>query len=91
MLDNANLQTSETKEYERLTMYREEWFKLSKCYDDINTRLFYDVAEAHEFMSCFPNDEKLHVLVTGSLHLVGSFLSLLDPELKQSYENSESD
>lgn len=80
--DNANLHTSRDQEYERMVNYQTEWMKLDEQFDEHRIKLFHDVLSAHKFLEQLSNDEKLHILITGSLHLVGNFLTLLDPDLK---------
>ena len=70
-----------------MVSYHDEWIQLSE-YDENRVKLFHDVSVVHEFLEQLSDNEKLHVLVTGSLHLVGAFLTLLDPDLKFSFKIS---
>lgn len=80
--DNTNLRTSRDQEYEKIVNYQKEWIKLNEQFDEQRVKLFHDVTSVHEFLEHLSNNEKLDVLITGSLHLVGAFLTLLDPDLK---------
>lgn len=71
----------------RARSYYDIWMKMNPSGNENNVRIFSSVIEAHEFMENLSNSNQMHVLVTGSLHLVGAFLSVLDPELKhKSYQ-----
>ena len=59
---------------------KENWLKQRKGTKE-DVRSFHCVNEALEAL---PQNESLDVLVTGSLHLVGNVLGLLDPDLNNS-------
>lgn len=43
------------------------------------TKPFGSAASAHEFIETLSQSGEIQILITGSLHLVGAFLRLLDP------------
>ncbi len=61
--------------------------------DDRKVKIFPDVTDAHDYLKTLPLGsgdvtDQFRVLVTGSLHLVGAFLQLLDPDLRESLKVS---
>lgn len=84
-LDFANLKNTEDEDYEQSKQYYEQWLKINPSFNEQNAKLFRSVRETFQHIETNLRHQNLHVLVTGSLHLVGAVLSILDPELR--YQN----
>lgn len=77
-LDNWS-HTNDEEEKRAEKNYR-DWLELNESSNEENVMLFSSVNEVHKLLQKLAQDEQLQVLVTGSLHLVGAFLSVLNSQ-----------
>lgn len=76
-LADSNYYLTTDKQFLRCKEYEQFWREING--NDSNTMVFNSIEEALDFVG--KSGEKCDVLVTGSLHLVGGVLSLLEPTL----------
>lgn len=81
--DNINYTNTTEIQVQNCNNFKKLWLnrqkpKYDEFSDDTNTFVFRCVDEAMEY---FEKEGKYNILVTGSLHLVGALLSILDPDL----------
>lgn len=87
VLDMRNFNILENQQLQRCHDHYEIWKELetTNTYNSAGcVKVFPSVSCALDYLS---PDAKYDVLVTGSLHLVGAALSVIDPELKTSYSD----
>lgn len=86
--DNVNYNITENDQLKRCRAHRDIWLKfdwiINNDYKETSVKVHKTV---HDVLQEFSKDNKYDVLVTGSLHLVGATLSLLDPNLSGNQEN----
>ncbi|XP_058809801.1 folylpolyglutamate synthase, mitochondrial-like isoform X2 [Phymastichus coffea] len=83
LADQENLNVPVTKQKEKCCKHAEIWGENSVLADSIYETLQL-IKEDHKCNSKNHNTVKPQVLVTGSLHLVGALLSVVDPDLTMS-------
>ncbi|RZC33193.1 hypothetical protein BDFB_008038 [Asbolus verrucosus] len=82
--NNAGKCNTSDELLEKCQQHKQLWLKLelqddNKWKTDI-CEIFPTVSEAIQFLT---NQDKYDLLVTGSIHLIGSVLSILDPDLNE--------
>ncbi|XP_065209631.1 folylpolyglutamate synthase, mitochondrial-like [Planococcus citri] len=82
--DFASLKNTFDEEYAQSQKCHKHWLELNENFNDDNAKCFRNVGETFRYIEENLSTSELNVLITGSLHLVGAFLSILDPELKYS-------
>lgn len=70
------------EEYAQSRKCYERWLQMNENFNKNNAKSFRNVGEIFHYVNENLDVSELNVLVTGSLHLVGAFLSILDPEMK---------
>lgn len=73
---------NKSEEIEMSKQYYSQWLKMSTC-DEKHAELFNDVGSTLKHLENNLPKEELHVLVTGSLHLVGAFIALINANLSE--------
>ncbi|KAK9880269.1 hypothetical protein WA026_010142 [Henosepilachna vigintioctopunctata] len=76
--DNINLVLPVGDQLSNCYTYKDKWSNMSSNEGDV--QVFPSVQDAVNYMN---NEEKYNVLATGSLHLVGAVLTLLNPNLNE--------
>ena len=84
MTDFANIKNTFDEEYAQSQKCYKQWLCVNEKFNENNAKCFRNVGETFCYIDENFSTSELHILVTGSLHLVGAFLSILDPELKRS-------
>lgn len=79
------MKDSRDEEYEQSKQCYKKWLEIDSNFNENNAKIFHSVRETFHYIENDTRETKIHILITGSLHLVGAFLSILDPELK--YQN----
>ena len=84
--DIANFTVERQQQLTRCTMQEEVWKSLAHAEVGCTTRCFESVSQAIQWIEGIGMSSgdagTVEVLVTGSLHLVGSIMTLLDPTLE---------
>ena len=85
--DQANFTTTIKQQLDRCEKNQEAWREIQKenpSKTESEMMFFSCVTDSLNYVQkrCMDEDVDYHVFVTGSLHLVGSLMSLLDPDLK---------
>lgn len=71
-------QHEDHEDLRRSKQYCSDWIKKNECESENSARVFRNVNETYEYLK--NAEDEFHILITGSLHLVGAFLTILDPD-----------
>lgn len=82
LTDNINYNITENEQLKRCCVHKNIWLNFNSTTKNRSKETSVTVHRTiYDVLQDLPKENKYNILVTGSLHLVGAMLSLLDPNL----------